>query len=200
MSSIQKRTHANEAHFSPHIEQQQYIGAHPMLQFQSTAAVVKKMDHLDDYIEVNPFQHSEGLTQAAKSAGSWFSKKAKATGKMVAKTAKATSKMAAKTAKQVNNKLAKRRADKAAKSIVAALRKGNQTVDRELKNAYQVLETQRRNDGKPPSGDSLAKKELLEHIRKEIWAQLELTRRKNGETEAFDNELLGAYKYLKEEN
>ena len=180
MSSIQKRTHANEesTHFSPHIEQQQYIGAHPMLQFQSTATVVEKMDHLDDYIEVNPFEHSEGLTQAAKSAGTWFSKKAKAISKMAAK----------------------RRADKAVKSIVAALQEGNQTVDRELKNAYQVLETQRRNDGKPPSGDSLAKKELLEHIRKEIWAQLELTRRKNGETEAFDNELLGAYKYLKEEN
>ena len=147
-----------------------YTGAHPVLAFKHTVPELKN-DHLDDYVQVKPFENSEGL-------GSWLGKKKK----------------------QVDDHFAKKKSDNAAKSTVAALRKANKSVDAQLKNAWEVVEKQRRKDNEPTSGDAAAKKKLFGEIRGEIWSELKRKRRSNKETEAFDKEILAAFDSLKNES
>jgi hypothetical protein len=110
---------------------------------------------LGNYDQVTTFENSEGL-------GSWI-------GKKVDKAAGAVTKVARNGAVAVTNKgklvrtllikgwtkkkklltaWRKKESDEAAKSIVAALRIGNTSVDHELQNAWMVVKKQRRKDKK----------------------------------------------------
>lgn len=44
---------------------QEYTGQHPMLHLKSVSALVKS-DHLDNYMEVRPFESSEGKLKKTK--------------------------------------------------------------------------------------------------------------------------------------
>jgi len=178
--SFLKRTEKQVVETS-HTVTSNYTGAHPVLAFKTTTEEPGN-DHLDDYVEVKPFERSEGL-------GSWLDK-----------TVNNTAKFMSEKKEHVSDHLAKRKSDNAAKTIVAALRNVNKSVDAQLKNAWMVVEKQRRNDKKPQSGDKAAKKKLFDEIRTEIWDELERKRRKNKETEAFDKELLAVFDTLRQEN
>ncbi len=184
-----------------------YIGAHPVLAFKPTSEESGN-NHLGNYDQVKPFENSEGL-------GSWLGKKVDKAAGAVTKVARSgvgavtnkgrqartyVTNKRAKKKEEAADRVAKKESDEAAKSIVAALRKGNKSVDAELANAWTVVKKQRRKDKKLESGDAAAKKELFEQIRLEIWDELTGTGRKKSKTEKLDKEILAAFDNLKEEN
>jgi len=184
-----------------------YIGAHPVLAFKPTSEESGN-NHLGNYDQVTPFENSEGL-------GSWLGKKADKAAGAVTKVARsgvgAVTNKGRQARTYVTNKRAKKKeeaadrvandkSDQAAASIVAALRKGNKSVDAELANAWTVVQKQRRKDNKPTSGDAAAKKKLIEEIRLEVWNELTGTGRKKSKTPKLDKEILAAFDNLKEEN
>jgi len=152
-----------------------YKGTHPVLNTH------KGNDHLKNQVEI--FENSEGK------AMDYLKKKKSDMGNYVA------------TKKEKrHDRHAKKRSDKAAQTIVAAIVKANTIIDSEIQHAWDVEKKQRRISEAHESGDGNARKELEKSIRTEVWSELEINRRKNRKTEAFDTEIFGAFDILRAKN
>ena len=153
-----------------------YKGTHPVLETRKG----NRYDHLKNHVEI--FENSEGVMDYLK-------KKKSDLGNYVA------------TKKEKrHDRHAKKRSDKAARTIVAAIVKANTIIDSEIQHAWDVEKKQRRISEAPKSGDGNARKGLEKTIRTEVWSELEINRRKNRKTEAFDTEIFGAFDILSAKN
>jgi len=154
-----------------------YKGTHPVLKTHKG----NRYDHLKNQVEI--FENSEGK------AMDYLKKKKSDLGNYVA-----TNK------EKRHDRHAKKRSGKAARTIVAAIVKANTIIDSEIQHAWKVEKKQRRTENAHESGDENARKELEKSIRTEVWSELEINHRKNRKTEAFDNEILGAFDILSAKN
>tara|TARA_B110001452_G_scaffold69513_1_gene56069 strand:+ start:1676 stop:2188 length:513 start_codon:yes stop_codon:yes gene_type:complete len=158
------------------IQKYDYAGAHPIL---SETHIVKKSVQND----VGKFQKAEpGVKEYLKK------KKSNLSNYITHKKEKR------------HDRLAKKKSDKSAHTIVAAIVKANAIIDSEKQHAWEVEKKQRRKQKAPESGDENARKELEKSIRTEVWSELKLDHRKNHKSEAFDKEIMGAFDILSAKN
>jgi len=146
--SLFKRTGNENTHEA--MEDVEYAGAHPLLKFTPDSSV-QRDDHLDNYVQVSPFQDTEinwrnpfGKKETLEETQEKLEKKKnKIKEKLENKKKKDTAKLAAQKEKDDNKKkrdlaLRKQQAANAPAKIVEALVTVKKLVDTELANKYNI--------------------------------------------------------------